>query len=177
MSHPSQSEDSKERGIPVAVIGFGNPLRGDDGIVPVLFDRIRSQELPSEITLLEFGARSFRLVHALRDFDRVLLVDAMCFDGEPGAVAVCTPEQVASRAHDTGLHGIDLLEIVSFAREYAETPTAIRIFGVQPGPTDIGDGLSDGVKSQLPEITSRLLETIEALGSEGADLEQVERSS
>lgn len=162
MKSSHQSDASSQTDDRLGVFGFGNPLRGDDGIVPVLFDRIRSQESDVDATLVEFGSRTFRVVHALRDFDRVLLVDAMRFGGEPGAVVVCSSDAVTSRSETTGSHELDLLELVELATQLPNAPTEIRIFGIQPGPVDMDSDLSEPVANRLPEIHAQLMETIAA---------------
>ncbi|MEF8894423.1 hydrogenase maturation protease [Halodesulfurarchaeum sp.] len=160
MEPSHQSDDPSQTDNQLGVFGFGNPLRGDDGIVPVLFDRIRAQEAAVDATLVEFGSRTFRVVHALRDFDRVLLVDAMRFGGEPGAVVVCSSGEVSSRSETTGSHELDLLELVELATQLENAPTEIRIFGIQPGPVDMDSALSDPVENRLPEIHAELMETL-----------------
>jgi hydrogenase maturation protease len=162
MEPTHQSGDSSQTDGRLGVFGFGNPLRGDDGIVPVLFDRIRSQEAALDATFVELGSRSLRVVHALRDFDQVLLVDAMRFGGDPGAVVVCSPDTVTSRSETTGSHELDLLELVELAKQLPNAPNTVRIFGIQPGPVDMDTELSEQVETRLPEIQSELMETIAA---------------
>ena len=147
----------------VGVFGFGNPLRGDDGIVAVLFDRVRSQAPDIDATFLEFGSRTFRVVHAIREFDRVLLVDAMEFGGEPGEVVVCSPDEIQSRTETTGSHGLDLLELLELGTQLPNPPVKIRLFGIQPGPMELESGLSEPVKNRIPDIAVELQETIAEL--------------
>lgn len=160
MEPSHQAGDPQQTDDRFGVFGFGNPLRGDDGIVPVLFDRIRSQKSVIDATFVEFGSRTFRVVHVLRDFDRVLLVDAMRFGGEPGAVVVCSSDEVTSCSETTGSHELDLLELVELTTQLPNAPTKIRIFGIQPGPVDMDTELSEPVENRLPEIEAELMETI-----------------
>lgn len=145
------------------VIGLGNPLRGDDGVVPALFARLRDGDMPEDADLLEFGDASLRLVHALESFDRVLVVDAMRFGGEPGEYVVCTPDEVVSRTASGVSHDPDLLEVVALARELGDGPDRLRIFGIEPGPMAMGPGLSAALEARLPALESALAEAIEQL--------------
>ena len=162
----TESAEATREAVRSGVIGLGNPLRGDDGVVPELFGRLRAPDGGSDstdlddITLLEFGDANFRLVHALSDFDRVLIVDAVRFGGEPGDHVVFSPEEVVSRADHGGSHDSDLLELVELARYLNEASATVRIFGIQPGPMEMGPGLSDPLESRLPELLEALEDAI-----------------
>lgn len=151
-----QPVDQRGTGGARGVIGLGNPLRGDDGIVPVLFDRLRATERVPDVELLEFGATTLRVVHALGAFDRVLIVDAVQFGADPGEYIICTPAALASRRESNGSHEMDLLEIVDLAGRMDEAPAVVRIFGIQPGSTELGSELSDALTWRLPELQDAL---------------------
>jgi hydrogenase maturation protease len=145
------------------VIGLGNPLRGDDGIVMVLFDHLRERDLPADVDLQELGDAGFTLVHALADFDRVLVVDAVHFGGDPGDHAVFTPADVASVQSSGGSHDSDVFELVDLADQIDERPERVVIFGIQPAETGFSEGLSDPLQAAVPTLADALVDAIESL--------------
>lgn len=155
-----QPADQRPTGGLRGVIGLGNPLRGDDGIVPVLFDRLRGTETEPDVELLEFGATTLRVVHAFGSFDRVLFVDAVQFGADPGEHIRCKPAELASRWGSNGSHEMDLLEIIDLAARMDEAPDVVRIFGIQLGSTEMGSELSDALTRRLPELQDALEEAI-----------------
>lgn len=142
------------------IIGLGNPLRGDDGVVPVLFERLRAHGTASDVDLLEYDAPTLRVVHALGAYDRVLIVDAVRFGGDVGAYFVCPPVDVASKTDPKGSHEMDLLEIVDLAVRIDQAPDVVQIFGIQPGQTGMEPGLSHELRRELSELQTALEEAI-----------------
>jgi hydrogenase maturation protease len=145
------------------VIGLGNPLRGDDGVVPALFSRLDIAGTDSEVAILEYGDANFRLFHALADFDRVLIVDAVRFGGEPGDHVVFSPDEVVSHGDHGGTHDSDLLELLELAERLDDAAASVRIFGIQPGETEHGPGLSDELEERLPTLLVALQAAITEL--------------
>ncbi|MFW6458550.1 MAG: hydrogenase maturation protease [Halodesulfurarchaeum sp.] len=161
-NQPPVEETDRQKAASRAVIGLGNPLRGDDGVVPVLFEALRERN-PTDIEILEHGDANLRLVHALEPFDRVLFVDAVSFGTEPGEWVVFSPEEVISRVDSGDAHAADLLDVLALATELGEAPAVIRIFGVQPGSMTPGTGLSEQLQDSLPAVREALWEAIEDL--------------
>lgn len=143
-----------------AVIGLGNPLRGDDGIVPMLFEQLRAADPGPAATLIEYRDANLRLVHALEEFNHVLLVDAVDFGGKPGEHAVFRPSEAVSVGDHGGSHDANVLELVDLAERLGADPLSVRIFGIQPATMEPGTQLSKHLEEQLPELRAALLDTI-----------------
>ncbi len=144
-----------------AVIALGNPFRRDDGVGPLLLDRLRDRELP-DVELVDLGDPGFRLIHVLADYSSVVIVDAVEFGAEPGTVEVFDPADTETVRTERSSHKTDVFELLEVA-DAVEGPTAVRVFGVQPGSIDFGDELTDGVAAALPPATDALVEAIEGL--------------
>lgn len=67
------------------LIGIGNPFMGDDGIGPLLIERLRaSGVLDDQIRLIDGGTGGMSVVHELALLDAAVIVDAGDFGGQPG---------------------------------------------------------------------------------------------
>lgn len=159
-SRGSRPPERRTSGANCGVIGLGNPLRGDDGVVPVLFERIRAHGTPSDTDLLEYDAPTLRVVHALAAYDRVLLVDAVQFGGETGDHFRSSPAELVSQTDSNGSHEIELLEMVDLVGRMDEAPAVVQIFGIQLGQTGMEPGLSDELRERLAELQTALEEAI-----------------
>ena len=62
------------------VIGYGNLLRGDDGVGPFLAEKVRALNLP-EVEVRALQQLQVEIAEDLRSYRRVLLIDAS--DGGP----------------------------------------------------------------------------------------------
>ena len=78
------------------IIGYGNPLRGDDGVGPraaellVEEDGVTSPLLPDGVQVLVCHQLTIELAPQIAEADRLILIDAIASDatttGEPGSI-------------------------------------------------------------------------------------------
>ena len=144
-----------------AVIALGNPFRRDDGVGPILLDRLRDRELPGT-ELVELGDPGFRLIHVLADYSSVVVVDAVDFGAEPGTFETFDPAETETIQEERSSHKTDVFELLAVS-DVVEDPTTVRVFGVQPKSVDFGDELTDEVAAVLSPATDALVETVRAL--------------
>ena len=76
------------------IIGYGNPLRGDDGVGPraaeLLADRggVTPPLLPDGVQVLVCHQLTIELAPQIAEADRLILIDARA-TGEPGSIEQC----------------------------------------------------------------------------------------
>lgn len=144
-----------------AVVALGNPFREDDGVGPMLLDRLREHDLP-DVELVDLGDPGFRLVHVLADYSAVVIVDAVDFGAEPGTFDVFDPAETDTSQAERSSHKTDVFELLDVSNA-VEGETTVRVFGVQPKSVDFGDELTDEVAAVLPQATQELLDTVRTL--------------
>lgn len=77
----------------ILVAGIGNIFLGDDAFGTEVVKRMRGRTLPENVSIIDFGVRSYDLAYALmQDWDLVILVDAICRGAEPGTLFTIRPE-------------------------------------------------------------------------------------
>ncbi len=138
----------------VLVIGYGNPLRGDDGagrlVAGALYDawpesRVRVEA--SHQLLIEMAA-------AAAESDFVVFIDA-ARDGAPGTVTQ-RPVLPEPASDDSLTHHLTPETLLAAARLwYGRAPEAALIC-VGGGDFSHGERLSPPVAAALPELTSRV---------------------
>jgi len=152
---------------PVAVLGMGNVLLGDDAVGPTVVETLRVwYELPDEVECADIGTPGLDLVPHMAGRRAVILVDAVAAAGPPGTVRVWDRERIASAAvtgrlspHDPGL--AETLAALEFS---GEAPEVLHVVGIVPAETGTGLGLSPAVREAVPEAVETVVRLLVELG-------------
>jgi len=143
---------------PVAVIGVGNPLYGDDGFGIAAIEALRKETLPPGVDLIDGGTLGVDLLEFLKDYRTVIIIDAAEMGLAPGTVRVFRPDEVRSLkpGHPLSLHHTDVLGVIELGKTLGETLADIYIVAVEPEVLEMREGLSAHVavafSSALREI-------------------------
>lgn len=154
------------------ILGFGNPLRGDDGIGPRLVEELRRRGLPDGVEAIDGGTGGLDLLSILEGADRVIIVDAAEMGRRPGEIVRFTPKdgRLMETLVSLSTHTFGLADGLALARSLGYPLPSITIFGVQPERMDWGEGLSPPVERALPALIQTILSEIGAnYGSQNPD--------
>lgn len=134
-------------------MGIGNPLRGDDGLGPVLIERLKGKV---KAVCIDAGnsPESYTGKIIKENPDTVLLVDAVHLNLPPGQYRILLPEEIVKSGFTT--HDISPRMFI----EYLKTQTRANIYmlGIQPENITLGDGMFKSVKKTLGEIEKLIKE-------------------
>ncbi len=152
------------------ILGVGNPLRRDDGIGPEvirLLTENRSKKnstykLSSDIDLLDGGTDGLGLIEYLKDYKKVIIIDAVEMKLTPGTIKVFTPQEAVININSDALstHGFGIAELIKLARGLDINPELI-IVGIQPENIDYGEELSGTISSILDILIKEILKLIQ----------------
>jgi len=142
----------------IAVIGLGNPTRRDDGIGIHLLERLRVRYKDAPVRFMDFGSASFGLVTYIKEYDKVLLLDAVDAGLTPGALKIFQLNDVAAVVKEDKIssHEISLADLLRLCEAYAEAGH-IHIAGVQV--KDVSFGLE-----MTPELTAAADTIVDEIG-------------
>jgi hydrogenase maturation protease len=139
------------------IIGYGNPLRGDDAVGFLAAERIRELVRDPEVEVLAVHQLTPELMEPISQADRVIFIDAAA-NGEPGVIT------------ETRIEGEVASSFTHIATPQALLAGAQRLYGRSPSATlititgrdfDIGDWLSEPVRLALETLVqSRIWEII-----------------
>jgi hydrogenase maturation protease len=140
------------------VIGLGNLLRGDDGIGPVIIQKLEEQNSSDSIKLLDVGSDAFMILDQLLEPDPVLVIDCAKMGKEPGSIIRISTRDKGIIPANIGLslHGFSLVEIWQMAQEMGSSDDLI-IIGVEPKRLNFNSGLSEEVENTIPTIIRMVL--------------------
>ncbi len=145
---------------PLLAIGLGNPLMGDEGIGwHVAAWLAEDPRLPADLEVIQGGTDLLRLQGQMEGRRRVVVIDAMQDDSEPGTVTVFEDlsgleDRQASAHHLSAVQAMRLLNLAVGARF---TLLAITISSASAGLT-----LSDPLEEKAPEILDWVVQQLQA---------------
>lgn len=153
------------------ILGFGNPLRRDDGVATYLLDGLEA--LGPDVGVEVRQQLTPELAETLADLKGIVFVDADR-RGEPGHVRceTLTAEGASSR-HSS--HELDPAVLIEYTKRlYGRCPKAI-VVTVAGKDFGVGTGLSEEVAAAIPLARERIVSAIEKWRSKS--LQRRERKS
>lgn len=147
---------------PILVMGIGNILCSDDGFADAVLQALALESLPEGVELFDAGTSAIDLLAVLEGRDRLIVLDAVRGDCEPGTLYRFTPDQVENGALPmNSLHQIGLLETLKLGELINCKPPQTVVIGVQPASTGLGIGLCDEVRLAVPKAVRLTLKEID----------------
>lgn len=152
---------------PLAVIGIGNILLGDDGFGPYVVELLHAQwDFPDSVALLDAGTPGLDLVSYLHGRQAAILVDAVTAVGPPGALRLYRGADLEKMApqprvspHDPAVH--EALQIAELAGDRPH----VLLVGVIPQSTRLGVGLSAAVRDAASAASTIVVHELMVCGA------------
>ncbi len=140
----------------VALVGIGNPLRGDDGFGPKLIEALKGGV---KAVIFDCGTAPENYIIPILNSNpgTVILLDAADFRASPGDIGVFSMEDISSMSFSTHNSSPRLL-----ADLFRTGDSKINIFMVvmQPKNISFGENLSDEVRRGIEELKDVLLKIL-----------------
>lgn len=145
----------------ILVIGYGNSMRGDDGLGPFAAQRIESIVQDKEVKIMVRHQTGIELAEDLKDVDFAIFIDAYVGD-KPGTLKeeAVVPDDSMPGSFSHHLHPGVLLSLVQAL--YNKRPEAV-IYSIAAESFDHGEGLSPAVEAVLPVLIDKVLARINVL--------------
>ncbi|MEM6963149.1 MAG: hydrogenase maturation protease [Bacteroidota bacterium] len=132
-----------------AVLGFGNPVRADDGVGIYVIDELKKQLGEVEnISIFDMGTSAFEVLFQLKGHEKIILVDAVINTGEPVGTTYKLPaSEVEAEIEDDPmvfLHGLKWSQALSYARKMLgdEYPEDIEVYLIAIDSTRFNVGMT-----------------------------------
>lgn len=129
------------------ILGIGNPLRGDDGLGPLLIRRLRGK---TRCALLDCGEAPENFGGQILAYhpETLLVVDAADWSGLPGEIRPITEDQIADCLPST--HGASLRFFLDYLRR--EWGGRILLIGIQIKTRGFMEPMSAEVKGAIQSL-------------------------
>lgn len=146
---------------PIAIIGVGNFLMGDEGVGIHAAKMLRTEFERDDCDIIDAGVPSMALLHMLENRRLVFIIDCADFGGAPGEIDIFHPEEVNREENaEISLHATDLLTTLDVGKKIGMELPPIWIIGIQPGRIEQTMELSEEAEdalSDLPELIENLI--------------------
>lgn len=140
-----------------AVIGIGNPLRGDDGVGRAVAAQLRGT-LPACVRIVETDGEATALVGLLDGVESAVLIDACVSDAPVGTIRRfdLARGEVPPPARAVSSHGMGLAEALALARALGQLPAHCIVYAVEGRSFEPGAGLSAPLAAAASRLAARL---------------------
>lgn len=155
---------------PVAVIGIGNVLLGDDGFGPAVIGLLASGwEIPPEVELIDAGTPGLDLAGLLCGRESVIFVDSVAAAAAPGTLLLLRDDELPAalglRAR-VSEHDPALAEALAIAKAVSGGPARVLLVGAVPESVDVGVGLGPATRLAVEEAAARIVGELAEAGLE-----------
>ncbi|GAB3021398.1 hypothetical protein GCM10027185_18650 [Spirosoma pulveris] len=148
-------------------MGFGNPVRSDDGVGCYVIDRLRKSlgEQP-DVGLFDMGTSAFEVLFQLRGHERILIVDAVVNTGEePGTLYKLPAHEVEAAIEDDPmvfLHSLKWNQALSYARKILlnDYPDDVQVYLIAVDNTKLEVSLSDAVRAAGDRVVALIEDSL-----------------
>ena len=151
--NPERSSPTSD-GLNVLVIGYGSSLRSDDGLGPLVAERLRSIFPNEPVTIISTHQLTFDFAEIISRARCLILIDAMAGD-TPGTITCQQVKPEKTQPHSLLHHMEPGALLASTQALYGAVPRAY-LWTAAAESFDFGDSLSPAVRRALPEFLAQL---------------------
>lgn len=144
---------------PVLVLGIGNILLGDEGVGVRVIEQMQKMRLPDYVELVDGGTAGADLLDILAERQKVIVIDALQADYEPGAVLRFTANELVGGV-GVSLHELGLCEALTMTKQLGCEPKDVVVLGIKPKDIKCGLELSEEVAASVPRAVELILAEI-----------------
>lgn len=150
-----------------AILGFGNPVRADDGVGIYVIDELKkNDEIGQHASIFDMGTSAFEVLFKLKGHDKIILIDAVTSSGEDvGTVFKVPAEEIEQEIEDDPivfLHGLKWSQALSYSKKILkeEYPDDIQVYLIAIDSTKFNTGMTDEAKAGAQKVVSAITEEI-----------------
>ncbi len=144
---------------PTLVIGLGNPLMGDDGVGWHVAECLAGDpRLPESVEVICGGTDLLRYAGQMEGRSRVILIDAIQDDAQPGGVLVLgetLPEMDSRQEH---AHHLSAVQAIQLLKMMVAAPIAL--LGISISSAVTRTELSPAIDGRMLSILDRVLQEL-----------------
>ncbi|MGB2807133.1 MAG: HyaD/HybD family hydrogenase maturation endopeptidase [Sedimentisphaerales bacterium] len=146
---------------PILILGIGNILLRDEGVGVRVIEQMQKIPLPDDVELVDGGTAGADLLDVLAERKKVIVIDAVQADCEPGIVLRFSADDL-TRPNGNGmsLHELGLGEALTMTKQLGCEPKEVVVFGIKPMDISCGLELSEEISSSVLKVVDLVLAEI-----------------
>ena len=134
----------------LAILTVGNVLRRDDGLGGLIAKKLKEKMV--SVPIFDGGEAPENYLEKILKHspEVVLIIDTVDFNSNPGEVRIFEQDQLLHR--DFSTHGMSLKLVMEYLKNRGVKE--VRLIGIQPKDTGLGEGLSKEVEQSMDKVIS-----------------------
>ncbi len=143
----------------VALIGLGNILMGDEGVgVHAVKVLRRRYDFSADLNLIDGGTLGLDLLPFLEGMEKVLFLDALDLQRDPGTIAVLEDGEIPSfLGRSLSFHQVGLADLLFASKLIGVKPGKVLLIGIQPEKIEAGLALSKALTNNFEKYMQTIL--------------------
>ena len=112
----------------IVVIGVGNILMGDDGLGIYAIERLRQENLPPRVEVIDGGTVGIDLIYLLEEAEYALIIDCLDCGETPGMMFRIPWGEISDSNREEqiiSLHDVNLWSVLSLAEKLNRLPQVV----------------------------------------------------
>ncbi|MEX2722041.1 MAG: hydrogenase maturation protease [Candidatus Wukongarchaeota archaeon] len=139
------------------ILGVGNPVLSDDGVGIHVIEELEKEKLPENVKVEEAGLVGLSIIDIIIDYDRLIIVDAIKSNGEPGTIYELSIEDLSTHPflHFSSTHEVDFLTALEVGKKLfpEKIPKDITILAIEVKDiTTFSEECTPKVKEAIPKV-------------------------
>ena len=150
----------------VAVIGVGNILLQDEGVgIHIVNALIKDYRFDPPIEIIDGGTTGMDLIPYFEENDKIIIVDAVNFDKEPGFIGSIENEDILTvLTTKLTMHHLGLTDVLSTMKVHDIKPEQMFLLGIQPDSLELDMELTDVIANRIPRMMEVLQQKLAEWG-------------
>ena len=151
----------------IAILGFGNPVREDDGVGIYIIEKLKEHIGEKEnLSIFDMGTSAFEILFKLKGHARIILVDAVINSGEAVGTTFKLPaSEIDAQIQDDPLvflHSLKWDQALSYAKKMLgnDYPENIEVYLIAIDDTRFNVGMTEAAKRGGDKVVKLLLEEL-----------------
>ncbi len=141
-------------------LGVGNRDRGDDGVGPLLAEKLLKNKVLKElgVDILPHSGEGASLMDLWEGTEKTVIVDSMKSGLSVGNIRRfdARVDRLSGGTFYYSSHLFSLAEAVEMARQLDRLPSSLIVYGIEGGAYSFGAGLSSKVAKALPGLAKTI---------------------
>ena len=134
------------------IIGYGNPLRGDDGVGQAAAQALETEAVATGVEVIGCQQLTIEMAETLAGMDVAVFIDAAA-GHEPGSIAVTKVEEAPGMPVGLAHHVEPELLLLIARKLFGHAPEAFLVT-VGAGSLELSEDLTDAVAAALPKVVA-----------------------
>lgn len=149
-------------------MGLGNILLRDEGVgVHIIKTLKEAYDVPENVRLIDGGTMGLDLLPFIEGMDRVLIIDAVNLNKEPGTIEIIENDDIPSFiSKKISIHQIGLPDVLAASRLLEITPGWTTLVGIQPESIGTGIEMTGALRNNFKRLLDTVIKILSCWGLE-----------